>query len=358
MSNQPEIEEPHIGSFIKEPQEDSAALSASGHGEEGGNHEDGSMNAGDEDYESGLEEKKDRALSIAFTLIGALTLVAGFGFYVNKYVQPSRTSMNPALLVDLADTAPAATSDSTDGGKLEASPESDKASQIAAERPSSNASTTVLLNADTFAGPIYGAGFGSSTQKSRNIITEYIIRAASTTPSNEGGSSLNGTSTAAASSAVRIDLLSEKVASSALGITFIKDPFWKQTASGNAVTLKRVGPEAKDVIYIKRFSGASVTTEDPENGNVMYFFDSQKGSWMKVEYVGQSLNQSGGGTKGVPVAFVPSRFTKDGKPVFEGTSRTRTLIVALDTSDFIIVNISGTGYAGILDYFVDGISSY
>jgi hypothetical protein len=317
------------------------------------------------DFKECLTNLKYRTLSVAFTLIGALTLVAAFGFYINTYIQPSRTSINPALLVDsfggtatatgnLSDGTAAATESDGGQGQMNASGQTDSGAL-----PSSNASSTLLLTADTFARPSYGAGFSSSTQKAHNIITEYIIRATST-PGAVSSSGKTGTSTGASSSpssaSLRTDLLSEKVTSSALGITFIKDPFWKQTTSGTAVTLTQVGPEARDVIYMKRFYGASVATEDSANGNVMYFYDAKKSSWMKAEYSGQTLNQSGGGTKGIPVAFVPTHFTKGGKPIFEGTNQTRTLIIALDTADFIIVNISGTGYAGILDYFVDGIT--
>ena len=284
------------------------------------------------------EESRDRSLSIVFTLVGALVIIAGVGFYVKNYIQPSRMDVIPELLINSPDEQ---------GGDPNLSPSEEsirgyrenleRMNADAVRLAQATAQASSSLDAETFAQPRTTSS--TSTNKSvpsNSIFMEYVIKATSTR----------------ASTTARTQVLSELVVSEALGISFKKDPFWKQTTEGDSIVLKQVGPEGKDVIFLTRFHGGSVTTQDTAYGNVTYFYEAGQKSWMRIDYVGELSSQ------GIihPEVFVPFRFTKEGKPIFDGTSRAKTLIVALGVDDFVIVNISGTGYTRILDTFVTGIS--
>ncbi|MCF7865740.1 MAG: hypothetical protein K9M11_04530 [Candidatus Pacebacteria bacterium] len=311
---QPETEEPHIGSFIKEEEPVVETTLES--------------RLESEYEELDTEEKKDYTLSIAFTLIGALALISGFGIYVKKYVQPSKNSNISELFIDTTKSDEQARQDNL--AQLKVSTDENASGTI---RRSSS------LDKDIFTQP--NSGTSTSTTTNTNIITEYVIKATSTS---------NGTGT----TTLRVQDLSEKVTSKELKITFLKDPFWTQTTTGENLILKQVGPEAKDTIFVSRFHGTSVTTNDEVNGNSTYFYNTNEKTWMRLEYFGDISSL---GDKIIPQTVVPTRSTKNNKPIFDGTSRSKTLIIALSIDDFIIINISGTGYTKILDTFVNNISA-
>lgn len=330
------IPEPHMGSFIKAENID-ASLTAGASAENV--HGLNSGNVDELEFEElDSEEKKDYTLSISFTLIAALVLISAVGFYVKNYVQPSRTSIDSDLLIDSSkidqtkqDTLSQlrVASDDSFYGNQSVGTSTIESSSVGISASSSH------LGADTFAKSTTGISNSSTTNKV--VITEYVIRA---------------TSTMSSTSTLRTQVLSEATTSKQLGISFMKDPFWTQTTKGDSVLLKKVGPEAKDTIYITRFRGTSVTTSDTANGNVTYFYNTNEKVWMQLEYSGDISSL---GDKIIPNVVVPTRSTKDNKPIFDGTSRSKTLIIALSTDDFIIVNINGTGYTKILDTFVEGI---
>lgn len=298
IQDQPQIEDPHIGSFIKAHSEDSENVGVSGE---------------DEFEDWSPEEKKDQSLSIAFTLIGALTLIVGIAFYVRNYVQPSPSAPIPELFVDVSNT----NGEFSNQGNLNFS---EDLVRKYVENPDYEPSTD-------------GVSTVAQTTKSTSTTASSTTSAFATATTSQG--------------------LVERVTSKELGISFLKDPFWSQTVKGKNIILSKVGPEGKNTIYMTRFRGASVTTEDKMNGNVIYFYQTDQKTWMRIDYTGELSEQR----EFTPEAFTPIKATNERKPILEGTSRTKTLIIALEINDFIIVNISGSGYSAILDSFVNEIRS-
>lgn len=280
------------------------------------------------------EEQKDRTLSIVFLLIGTLTLIAGVGYFIKNRVEPTRTNIVSELYVSDADFVPE-TNPSAESAPVYGSAEQDDLVRKYKERLEEQRQNT--LTEETFAKPIKSSA-SSSSNTPELIITETIIRA---------------TSTSAGTTTNRVQTLAERATSSALGISFLKDPFWKETTKGKSIILKEVGPTTRDTIIMTRFRGTSVTTEDPKYGNVTYFYDSVNKKWMRIYHDG-TLSV---GEKVTPEILVPTQATKYRKPIFEGTGRYKTLIVAFGFEDFLIVNINGTGYTKILDSFVKEILS-
>lgn len=284
------------------------------------------------------EEQRDRTLSIVFVLIGTLTLISGVGYYIKDRIEPTRTNIVSELYVSDSDLAPETNPNTeaslnTENTSVYGSAEQDDLVRKYKERLEQQRQVT--LTEETFARQNQPST-SSSTNTSNYIITETVIRA---------------TSTSAGTTTSRTQALTERATSSALNISFLKDPFWKQTTKGKSILLKEVGPTTEDTIVMTRFKGTSVTTEDLKYGNVTYFYDSVNKAWMRVYHDG-SLTA---GEKILPEIFVPIQTTKYRKPVFEGTSRHKTLIIAFSSEDFLIVNINGTGYTNILDSFVKEI---
>jgi hypothetical protein len=278
------------------------------------------------------EEQKDRTLSIVFVLIGALTLISGVGYFIKSRIEPTRTDIISELYVSDSDLV-SETNPNTESVSVYGSAEQDELVRKYKERLEEQRQIT--LTEETFAKQSRPVA-SSSTSTPNYTITETIIRATSTS---------FGTTTN------RIQNLTERATSSALGISFLKDPFWKQTTKGKSIILKDVGPTTKDTIIMTRFRGTSVTTEDPKYGNVTYFYDSVNKVWMRIYHDGDLSV----GEKILPEIFVPIQTTKYRKPIFEGTGRYKTLIIAFGFEDFLIVNINGTGYTKILDTFVKEI---
>lgn len=300
------VEEPHMGSFIKETLDDSNI----------------DLVSKVEEFEDlDPEEKKDYTLSIAFTLIAALTLIAGGAYYIKHYIKPAKSAPISELYIDSSNEVSGmnnANGEVLAQGTLSAADELIRKYKENADQ----------MNVESLAGASSTTTYATSTVDTDT----FSMKIATTT---------------------RTQSLTELVTSKELGISFLKDPFWTQTTKGESVVLKNVGPSGKDVIYMTRFRGASVTTEDAMNGSVIYFYQIEQKTWMRIEYTGDLTKQR----ELIPEAFAPIRATKDRKPILDGTNRTKTLIVALSINDFIIINISGSGYSAVLDSFVGGIQA-
>ncbi len=280
------------------------------------------------------EDQKDRTLSTVFVLIGALTLISGVGYFIKNKIEPTRTTIVSELYVSDSELVKE-TNPEIENTPVYGSAEQDELVRKYKERLEQQRQIT--LNEETFARQNQSTS-SPSTSTPNYVITETIVRA---------------TSTRTSTTTNRTQELTEVVNSTALGISFLKDPFWKLTTKGKSIILKEVGPTTKDTIIMTRFRGTSVTTEDPKYGNVTYFYDPVNKAWMRV-YHDNTLSI---GQKILPGIFVPLQTTKYKKPVFEGTSRYKTLIIAFGFEDFLIVNINGTGYTKILDSFVKEIKN-
>lgn len=306
-----------------------------------------SIHPAEEDVElyEDVEDKKDFSIRITLMLITALTLIGATAFYVSKYTHPEQDRVSLLDSIFTQDTQSDA-STSTVADVLEQQNQDNLARRdlIAQSSSSTRASSTALsavtLNSDTFAPVPKKTSSNLNGATSKNIITEYIIRA---------------TSSNSFATTTRVDVLSVTTVSKDLGVSFKVDPYWQVTPKWNTpyptVRIAKVGPRATDVITMTRFSGTSVSTEDSINGNVMYYYDSNTQLWMTLNYTNSMpINKSLSAT-----SFTPTSFTVNQKPIFKGTTAAKTLIVAPNTNDFIIVNISGSGYSSILDEFVKNI---
>ena len=292
-----------------------------------------------------VEDKKDFSIRITLMLITALTLIGAIAFYVSKYTHPEQGRVS--LLDSIFTQDPQSDVNTSTVADVLAQQNQDNLARrdlIAQSSSSTHASSTALssvtLNRDTFAPVPKKTSSNLNGSASKNIITEYIIRA---------------TSSNSFSTTTRVDVLSTMTISRDLGISFKVDPYWQVTPKWNTpyptVRITKVGPRATDVITMTRFSGTSVSTEDSINGNVMYYYDPKTQLWMTLNYTNSTpINQSLSAT-----SFTPTSFTVNQKPILKGTTPTKTLIVALNTNDFIIVNISGSGYSSILNEFVKNI---
>lgn len=307
-----------------------------------------SIHPAEEDVElyEDVEDKKDFSIRITLMLITALTLIGAIAFYVSKYTHPEQGRVS--LLDSIFTQDPQSYASTSTVADVLAQQNQDNlarrdliAQSSSSTRASSTALSSVTLNRDTFAPvPKKTASSNLNGAASKNIITEYIIRA---------------TSSNSFSTTTRVDVLSATTISKDLGVSFKVDPYWQVTPKWNTpyptVRIAKVGPRATDVITMTRFSGTSVSTEDSINGNVMYYYDSNTQLWMTLNYTNSTpINQSLSAT-----SFTPTSFTVNQKPILKGTTPTKTLIVALNTNDFIIVNISGSGYSSILNEFVKNI---
>ncbi len=280
----------------------------------------------DEDNE---ENPKDKVVSMIFVSIAALTLIAGISYYLNSKTVV-RESLIPELYVSEQDTSSSSSVESIIDTYR---------NQFDLEQQANSSGIEISLTADI----------------KPNVNTELFSESTSTqtTQSRKTLQTSNQNSPRKLATTTRQDVLNTKVVSSELGVSFLIDSEWRQITNKNSITLKDVGPSRADTINIVRFKGASVSTEDAVQGNVTYFYDTSQKTWMKIEY-GDTISS----TETIqPTSFVPVFFTKYNKPIFEGTTRAKTLILAFSADDFLIVNISGSGYTAILDTFVREITN-
>lgn len=92
----------------------------------------------------------------------------------------------------------------------------------------------------------------------------------------------------------------------------------------------------KNVMTLSYLSGSSVTDTDAKFGSVSYFYDALGQKWMK-----NAQDESTG--EPYTAEAVPDSLAADGMPVFLGTGRWKTYIVALSHTTFLKMNIGGDG---------------
>ncbi|MBX4198462.1 hypothetical protein KW782_03960 [Candidatus Parcubacteria bacterium] len=129
-----------------------------------------------------------------------------------------------------------------------------------------------------------------------------------------------------------------------LGFSLYYPKAWEMLASGKKIVFQNVGP-GKDRIIITKVSGGSVTDTDSKFGNVTYRYDSSTKKWMKNS-----------GTEAKTEAM-PNFGTASNLPVFSGTGRWKTNIIALSSNTFLVINITGSGYTDALDPFTKTVTA-
>lgn len=307
----PEIYDPKVGTFI--PTEESVSETSM--------HKDNEI-----EYEDDPEYKKDKTISSIFVGIAAIALLGAGFMYLNQQetVVRNSTIVNEVIEQSFKDSTSTVDADIGNTDKTKSLIEQYKTKIIemsgnTSQVPVEIISAETVVRSDLFAG------------NSSIIISSSSVASTTTTQKTN-----------------RNQKLTEMLSSETLGISFLKDPYWKELVRPNGLILRNVGPDSESVITLIRFKGTSVTTEDPEKGSVTYYYDLVEKSWMSIE-IPPSFK---GGDTVTPLSYIPIRYTKSGLPLFLGTSTYKTYIVALSISDFVIVNINGNGNMDIIDEFI------
>lgn len=139
----------------------------------------------------------------------------------------------------------------------------------------------------------------------------------------------------------------EKYIDISFGFAFYYPQSWKISETDGVITLTNFGPYYDDRILISRKSGSRAINTDAKFGTVTYYYDNNSQSWQ--------VNQNTDFNSGIRNA-TPSFYTISNFPVFSGVSRWKTNIVPISTDKFLIVNITGSGFTGVLDPFTETIS--
>lgn len=129
------------------------------------------------------------------------------------------------------------------------------------------------------------------------------------------------------------------------GFSFFYPKGWQVSESGNTVTIAIPGTEG-DRINIVKIEGDRVQNTDTKFGSVSYFYDPENGLWM---YETDSDVISTSTRSGVAIGEF---HTVAELPVFKGTQRWKTDIVALSVNKFLVFNITGGGNTAPLDPIV------
>lgn len=130
------------------------------------------------------------------------------------------------------------------------------------------------------------------------------------------------------------------------GFKFFYPKTWNLSEKGDVITISNFGPYYDDKIIISKRTGERMIDVDAKFGDIAYYFDSKEG-WMS-----DVNSDSNSGTK----KAVPIFYTADNLPVFRGVGRWKTNIVPISKGNFLLVNITGSGYVKILDPFTKSIS--
>ncbi len=132
-----------------------------------------------------------------------------------------------------------------------------------------------------------------------------------------------------------------------LGFSFsVPDGWTLGGTNGNEILIN----EAGDTLNVTYYSGKEVKDVDSKFGDVTYFFDEALNEWQVVWNTDEPDMDKG------PKTAVPSFYTDSGLPVFAGIGRWKTDILVLSPTEFLIVNITGSGDTADLDPFVKTIT--
>lgn len=141
------------------------------------------------------------------------------------------------------------------------------------------------------------------------------------------------------------------VYSDGLGVNFAHPSNWFVGSSYGIIVLSGFGPDEKDTLNVIGISGPEARNADAKFGSVTYYYDQKSALWMMKT---NRLADSPDG-KMITKRATPLFYTASGHPVFAGTERWKTNIVALSATEFVVVNISGSGFTKILDPFTKTI---
>ena len=136
-----------------------------------------------------------------------------------------------------------------------------------------------------------------------------------------------------------------------LGYSFYYPTTWALTETEDGLKLEHIGAD-DDYITITEVSGDSVTNKDTKFGDITYYFSTKSGKW--VFETNNDMSQATGQGSGIAT---PLFTTLSDAPVFSGTERWKTNIVALTQETFIVINMSGSGYTKPLEPFTKMVTT-
>lgn len=142
------------------------------------------------------------------------------------------------------------------------------------------------------------------------------------------------------------------VARSDWGISLEKPSGWNIiTTTDNQITIKQDLPDgAGDVMTVDYVTGDSITDTDAKFGNITFFYDSTRQTWMK-SYLDEQSN-----TQLITEVATPEMIV-DGLSVFKGTGRWLTYVIPLSHTNFIKINITGSGNLNPLNNLLSTIKT-
>lgn len=137
------------------------------------------------------------------------------------------------------------------------------------------------------------------------------------------------------------DSVSTGYVSSKNGVAFKVDKDWKISDNEGIIVIKNIGSDGQSRIIMSFSKGNSVVTHDDDNGDLALTYDSAKEVWTNFSS---------------PID--PLYKTNSDQPVFKGTPKIETRVVAFGTKSFVIVNLVGTGKTTVIDRFTKTISEF
>ncbi|MBU3668678.1 MAG: hypothetical protein FGM57_01780 [Candidatus Taylorbacteria bacterium] len=145
-----------------------------------------------------------------------------------------------------------------------------------------------------------------------------------------------------------IDQLTNTYISEKNDIGFKIDETWSISDKTGLIAIQNVGKYGKNKIVISIAKTAVVKTSDATRGDFILSYRSEDSSWVK------GVPNTEGNIDFVKIS--PDGYTMNGDPIFVGTTKRETRVIALEPSLYIIVNINGGDDTSIIDGFVETFS--
>lgn len=140
---------------------------------------------------------------------------------------------------------------------------------------------------------------------------------------------------------------------SSFGFSFTYPTTWtlgSQVIGNYGDTLVLKQPNG-DSISVAKVSGSQVKDVDAKFGDVTYYFDTGRNSWM-ANWNTDSIDGPMVGLKTATSTY----YTDSGLPVFNGLTRWGTAIVPLSHDKFLVITVTGGGDSSTLAPFVKSIT--
>lgn len=170
-------------------------------------------------------------------------------------------------------------------------------------------------------------------------------------------------STTSSSSAIAVVGMT-KYTDATYGFSLYYPSAWKITPKNQnggyndigVINFDNIGPNKDDSIDITVQEGNQVTTTDSKFGTIHYSYDSKIGGWTMMGSADIGVGGPGSLSETIPQPAKILYNTPSNLPVFAGTTRWKTNIVALSTTKFLVIHITGSGWSTVVDPLTKTVS--